>query len=193
MNIFERYTERARRVVFFARLEASELGSDKVESEHLLLALIKEDKKTFNHFGFQQRAAEQIREEVIRLTKVKESKSMSIEANYSDETVNIMTHVVEEANAFGHNFVSAEDFLPAILKEEKSLAAEILRRHGFVLEQVRGYLAKSSSKHRREILTFAEKQVQFEAFLVRLETVAARIEKAVERFERPGEKTEENS
>ena len=42
--MFERYTERARRVLFFARYEASQLGSISIETEHLLLGLIREGK-----------------------------------------------------------------------------------------------------------------------------------------------------
>ena len=41
--MFERYTERARRVLFFARYEASQLGSISIETEHLLLGLLRED------------------------------------------------------------------------------------------------------------------------------------------------------
>ena len=42
--MFERFTERARRVLFFARFEASQLGSSVIESEHLLLGLVREGK-----------------------------------------------------------------------------------------------------------------------------------------------------
>ena len=42
--MFERYTERARRVLFFARYEASQLGSISIETEHLLLGLLREGK-----------------------------------------------------------------------------------------------------------------------------------------------------
>ena len=42
--MFERYTEKARRVIFFARYEASQFGSPYIETEHLLLGLIREDK-----------------------------------------------------------------------------------------------------------------------------------------------------
>jgi ATP-dependent Clp protease ATP-binding subunit ClpC len=41
--MFERYTEKARRVVFFARYEASQFGSTQIEAEHVLLGLIRED------------------------------------------------------------------------------------------------------------------------------------------------------
>jgi ATP-dependent Clp protease ATP-binding subunit ClpC len=43
--MFERYTEKARRAVFFARYEASQLGSRQIDAEHLLLGLLREDKR----------------------------------------------------------------------------------------------------------------------------------------------------
>src|SRR5215471_13238936 len=42
-SVFERYTEKARRVIFFARYEASQYGSQHIETEHLLLGLMRED------------------------------------------------------------------------------------------------------------------------------------------------------
>jgi ATP-dependent Clp protease ATP-binding subunit ClpC len=42
--MFERYTEKARRVIFFARYEASQFGSPSIETEHLLLGLLRESK-----------------------------------------------------------------------------------------------------------------------------------------------------
>ena len=49
-NMFERYTEKARRVIFFARYEASQFGSPYIETEHLLLGLLREDKALTNRF-----------------------------------------------------------------------------------------------------------------------------------------------
>ena len=48
--MFERYTEKARRVIFFARYEASQFGNPCIETEHLLLGLIREDKTLTNRF-----------------------------------------------------------------------------------------------------------------------------------------------
>ena len=63
--MFERYTERARRVIFFARYEASQLGSASIETEHLLLGLIREGKGlTSRLFGKSQLSMEQIRKEI---------------------------------------------------------------------------------------------------------------------------------
>ncbi len=49
-KMFERYTEKARRVIFFARYEASQFGSPYIETEHLLLGLLREDKALTNRF-----------------------------------------------------------------------------------------------------------------------------------------------
>ncbi len=48
--MFERYTEKARRVIFFARYEASQFGAAQIEAEHILLGLIREDKHLTTRF-----------------------------------------------------------------------------------------------------------------------------------------------
>jgi len=48
--MFERYTEAARRVIFFARYEASQYGSAVIDTEHLLLGLVREDRDLLDHF-----------------------------------------------------------------------------------------------------------------------------------------------
>lgn len=61
--MFERYTEKARRVIFFARYEASQFGSPCIETEHLLLGLLREEKSF---------AAELLKERGLELKKVRE-------------------------------------------------------------------------------------------------------------------------
>jgi len=58
--MFERYTEKARRVIFFARYEASQFGSPYIETEHLLLGLLREDKALANRFLRSHAAVESI-------------------------------------------------------------------------------------------------------------------------------------
>ena len=62
--MFERYTEKARRVIFFARYEASQFGSTTIETEHLLLGLIREDKNLTNRFLRNHSSIESIRKEI---------------------------------------------------------------------------------------------------------------------------------
>ena len=61
--MFERYTERARRVLFFARYEASQLGSISIETEHLLLGILREERSV---------AATILMEKGMRLNTVRE-------------------------------------------------------------------------------------------------------------------------
>ena len=63
--MFERYTEKARRVIFFARYEASQFGAPAIEPEHLLLGLMREDKTlTGRFFPRAQITIESIRREI---------------------------------------------------------------------------------------------------------------------------------
>ena len=71
--MFERYTEKARRVIFFARYEASQFGSPYIESEHLLLGLLREDKALANRFLRSHAAIESIRKQVEAHTTVREN------------------------------------------------------------------------------------------------------------------------
>jgi len=64
--MFERYTEKARRIVFFARYEASEFGSPTIETEHLLLGILREDKALANHFLPSNHSVASIRQEDSR-------------------------------------------------------------------------------------------------------------------------------
>ena len=62
--MFERYTEKARRVIFFARYEASQFGSPYIETEHLLLGLLREDKALTNRFLRSHASVESIRKQI---------------------------------------------------------------------------------------------------------------------------------
>ena len=75
--MFERYTEKARRAIFFARYEASQYGSPCIESEHLLLGLLREDKTlTRTHI-------ESIRKEIQSQIRIRERISTSVEVPLS--------------------------------------------------------------------------------------------------------------
>jgi len=64
--MFERYTEKAGRVVFFARYEAIQYVSPYIETEHLLLGLLREDRALAKRFLGEVNAEEEIRSEIAR-------------------------------------------------------------------------------------------------------------------------------
>ena len=97
--MFERYTERARRVLFFARYEASQLGSISIETEHLLLGLIREGKGlTSRIFARSHLSLESIRKEIEGRTVFREKVSTSVEIPFSAETKRVLQFAAEEAD-----------------------------------------------------------------------------------------------
>jgi len=136
--MFERYTERARRVLFFARYEASQLGSVSIETEHLLLGLIREGKGlTSRIFARSHLSLESIRKEIEGRTVFREKVSTSVEIPFSAETKRVLQFAAEEADRLLHNYIGTEHLLLGILREERSVAAAILMEKGMKLNGVR--------------------------------------------------------
>jgi ATP-dependent Clp protease ATP-binding subunit ClpC len=143
--MFERYTEKARRVIFFARYEASQYGSPYIESEHLLLGLLREDKALANRFLRGHGSLESIRKQVEGRTTIRERVSTSVELPFSEEVKQILRHAIEQAERMAHKHIGTEHLFLGILCQEKSLAAEILQERGLRLSTVREELVRSQS------------------------------------------------
>jgi len=141
--MFERYTEKARRVIFFARYEASQFGSPTIESEHLLLGLLREDKALTNRFLHAHSSVEEIRKQIESRTIVRESISTSVDLPLSDENKRVLSSAAEEAERLGHQHIGTEHLLIGLLREKQSFAAQILAERGLTAEAVRGDLARA--------------------------------------------------
>src|ERR1051326_7974869 len=124
--MFERYTEKARRVVFFARYEASQFGSPYIESEHLLLGLIREDKGLTHRFFQSVESIDEIRRQIEGHTIVREKTSTSVDLPVSNECKRILAYAAEEAERLGHQHIGTEHLLLGVLRERECFAAEIL-------------------------------------------------------------------
>jgi ATP-dependent Clp protease ATP-binding subunit ClpC len=136
--MFERYTERARRVLFFARYEASQLGSVSIETEHLLLGLIREGKGLPSRiFARSHLSLESVRKEIEGRTVFRDKVSTSVEIPFSGETKRVLQYAAEEADRLLHNYIGTEHLLLGILREERSVAASILLEKGMRLSTVR--------------------------------------------------------
>ena len=95
--MFERYTEKARRVIFFARYEASQFGSPYIETEHLLLGLLREDKALTNRFLRSHASVESIRKQIEGHTTIREKVSTSVDLPLSNECKRVLAYAAEEA------------------------------------------------------------------------------------------------
>lgn len=140
--MFERYTEKARRVIFFARYEASQFGSPYIDTEHLLLGLLREDQALTGRFLGSQASIESIREQIERRTALREKIPTSVDLPLSQEGKRVLAYAAEEAERLGHKHIGTEHLLLGLLREDKSFAAEILRERGLSLSIVREQLAR---------------------------------------------------
>jgi ATP-dependent Clp protease ATP-binding subunit ClpC len=143
--MFERYTEKARRVIFFARYEASQFGAPAIEPEHLLLGLMREDKTlTGRFFPRAQVSIESIRKEIEGRTLLREKISTSVELPLAPETKRVLAYAHEESDRLQHRHIGTEHLLLGLLREDRSMAAEILYERGLRLNAVRDEIARQS-------------------------------------------------
>jgi ATP-dependent Clp protease ATP-binding subunit ClpA len=141
-SMFERFTETARRVIFFARYEAAQFGSTIIETEHFLLGLIREDKNLTSRFLRNHSSIESIRKEIEGRTPIREKISTSRDLPLSNECKRILAYAAEEAERLKHRHIGTEHLLLGILREEKCVAAEILHERGLRLNAIREELAR---------------------------------------------------
>jgi ATP-dependent Clp protease ATP-binding subunit ClpC len=143
--MFERYTEKARRVIFFARYEASQFGAPAIEPEHLLLGLMREDKTLTSRFLARAQATlEAIRKEIEGRAPLREKISTSVELPLAPETKRVLAYAHEESDRLQHRHIGTEHLLLGLLREERSMAAEILYERGLRLNAVRDEVARAT-------------------------------------------------
>jgi ATP-dependent Clp protease ATP-binding subunit ClpC len=138
--MFERYSEKARRVIFFARYESSQFGSPYIETEHLLLGLLRDDKALTNRFLRSQ--VESIRKQVESQTVAREKTSTSVDLPLSNESKRVLAYAAEEADRLANQHIGTEHLLLGLLREQKCFAAQILTERGVQLSKVREELAR---------------------------------------------------
>jgi hypothetical protein len=141
--MFERYTEKARRTIFFGRYEASQFGSPYIETEHLLLGLLREDKALANRFLRSHAAVESIRRQIERHTAPGEKVSTSVDLPLSHECKRVLAYGAEEAERLNHEYIGTAHLLLGLLREEKCFAAQLLREQGLTLDSVREQVQQS--------------------------------------------------
>src|SRR5215203_5280439 len=144
--MFERYTEKARRVIFFARYEALQYGLQVISPEHILLGLMREDKTlSARFFPFRNSlSVEAVRREVEERITFKERIPQSAELHLSNETKRILALAAEESRKLKNRHIGPEHLLLGVLREEKSIAAEILFGYGLRLQDARDEIARQT-------------------------------------------------
>ena len=141
--MFERYTEKARRTIFFARYEASQFGSPYIETEFLLLGLLRENAALSMRFFRTHTTPEALRGEIERHRLPGQKISTAIDLPLSNECKHILAYAAEEAERLGHGYIGTEHLLLGILREGQCFAATLLQRHGVDAQVVRADIAKN--------------------------------------------------
>ena len=149
-GMFEQYTEKARRVIFFARYEASQFGSSYIETEHLLLGLLRENKALSNRFLPSDASAESIRKQIESRTTIREKVSTSVDMPLSNECKRVLEYAADEAALLSHKYIGTEHLLLGLLREQRCFAADILHERGLRLSTVREELARTNGTSQAE-------------------------------------------
>jgi hypothetical protein len=148
--MFERFTDKARRTIFYARFEASQYGSPYIETEHLLLGLLREDTNVATLLP-EMKPIHQIRREVELLIEPRERISTSLEIPLSAQCKKALNLAAEEASNLKDRHVGTEHLLLGLLRIKDGLAATILCADKIDFAKLREKLR--DPRHKRHIAT----------------------------------------
>jgi len=145
--MFERFNEKARRVVFFARYEASHYGSSYIDTEHLLLGLWREDLAIRGYLK-DTKVESAVRAEVERSIERGKPIPTSVEIPLSADGNKVLLLAAEEAERLGQRHVGTEHILLGLLRVKDSLGARIARERGVLIDEFRERLANGPQQVR---------------------------------------------
>lgn len=154
--MFERYTEKARRVIFFSRYEASQFGSPFIETEHLLLGLLREDKRIATQLSRPDFHFEYVRRRIEELKPPRKTNPTSVDLPLSSECKRILAYAAEEAERLLHRHIGTEHLLLGMLRESDCLAAKLLSDAGVSLRAAREVVAQSEGERPRSTQSRSE-------------------------------------
>jgi len=136
--MFNRFTERARRVILLAREEAKRLDHDYLGTEHLLLGLIREGEGVaalaLQNLGID---LDQVRQEVEKAVGRGGGSLFLGQIPFTPRAKKVLELAVTEARNLGHNYIGTEHLLLGLIREGEGVAAQILTNLGADLEKVR--------------------------------------------------------
>jgi len=130
--VFERYTEPARRAVFFGRYEASQFGAEQLEPEHLLLGIVRVDSQIAGRLKAAGVTGDSIRS---RMKPAREKVPESLDLPVSGPLKRAMVLAGEESK----RFIMPEHLLVGLVRGESSLAAQILLEAGLTAAKLREF------------------------------------------------------
>ncbi len=129
--MFEKFTERGRRVIIFAKEEAEKRQNDYLGTEHLLLAILREDDglsiAILKKMGI---AIEELRMEIERNLPAGVNLLTFGDIPFTPRAKKVLELAVEEARLIGHNYIGSEHLLLGLIREDEGIAGKIMRNLG---------------------------------------------------------------
>jgi len=148
--MFERFTDRARRVVVLAQEEARRLNHDYIGTEHILLGLIHEGEgvaaKTLESLGISRRAVRQQVEEIIGQGQ----QAPPGHIPFTPRVKKVLELAKREAMQLGHHYIGTEHILLGVIREGDGPAAQVLVNLGGDLNRVRQQVLQILHGHQGE-------------------------------------------
>jgi len=145
--MFEKFTERGRKVIIHAREEAEKRQNDYLGTEHLLLGLLREEESLpmiiLKKMGL---SAEELRMEVERNLPSGSNILTFGDIPFTPRAKKVLELSVEEARLLGHSYIGSEHLLIGLIREESGIAGKILRSLGANLLAVRQLAINLSSR-----------------------------------------------
>jgi ATP-dependent Clp protease ATP-binding subunit ClpC len=138
MDMFERFTDRARKVMALANQEAQRFNHEYIGTEHILLGLVKEGSgvgaNVLKNLDVDLR---KVRLEVEKLVKSGPDMVTMGKLPQTPRAKKVIEYAIEEARNLNHNYVGTEHLLLGLLREHDGVAAQVLMNLGLKLEEVR--------------------------------------------------------
>ncbi len=142
-KMFDRFTERARKVIILAKEEAKRFNHDYIGTEHILLGLIKEGESVaaavLQNLGL---SLDTIRLEVEKLVQFGPSTIVSGDIPFTPKAKKVIELAMDEARRLGHNYIGTEHLLLGLIKEGEGVASHVLMNVGLDLNKVRAEVIK---------------------------------------------------
>ena len=136
--MFDRFTDRAKKVMNLARQEAQRFNHEYLGTEHILLGLVQEGSgvaaNVLKNMGID---LNKIRMEVEKIVKSGQSMVTMGQLPFTPRAKKVLELSMEEASALGHNYIGTEHLLLGLIKENEGIAAQVLLNLGVKLEDVR--------------------------------------------------------
>ncbi|NLK41945.1 MAG: ATP-dependent Clp protease ATP-binding subunit [Planctomycetes bacterium] len=136
--MFERFTDRARKVMALANQEAQRFNHEYIGTEHILLGLVKEGSGVgANVLKNLDVDIKKLRLEIEKLVKSGPDMVSMGKLPQTPRAKKVIEYAIEEARALNHNYVGTEHILLGLLRESEGIAAQVLMNLGLKLEDVR--------------------------------------------------------